>query len=250
MIKVSNLQFSYPGGIEVLRDISFSVNAGESCAIIGPSGCGKTTLLYLIAGLLPSPEGAIRVNGTPSANIRGNIPMIPQDYGLFPWKTVWENVAVGLVLRHIPRQQIRKALIPILEELDLMSLISLYPSQLSGGQRQRVAIARVLVMNPSLILMDEPFSSLDAMTREHLQTLMARIWKAYHITFIIVTHSIEEATFLGTDILILSNQPATIRTVRHNTHAGTDAYRSSEAFFHLSSEIREILFSQNRNDTP
>ena len=90
----------------------------------------------------------------------------------------------------------------------------------------------------------------DAMTREHLQTLMARIWKAHHITFIIVTHSIEEATFLGTDVLILSNQPATIRAVRHNARAGTDAYRSSEAFFHLSSEIREILFSQNRNDTP
>jgi NitT/TauT family transport system ATP-binding protein len=163
---------------------------------------------------------------------------------------VWENVAVGLALRHTPKQQIRKALIPILEELDLISLISLYPSQLSGGQRQRVAIARVLVMNPSLILMDEPFSSLDAMTREHLQTLMARIWKTHHITFIIVTHSIEEAAFLGTDILILSSQPATIRAVRHNVHAGTASFRSSEAFFHLSSEIREILFSRARRDMP
>jgi len=250
MIKVSNLQFSYPGNIAVLKDISFSVNAGESCAIIGPSGCGKTTLLYLIAGLLPSPKGTIRVNGTPSVNIRGNIPMIPQDYGLFPWKTVWENVAVGLTLRHTPKQHIQEALIPILEELDLLPLISLYPSQLSGGQRQRVAIARVLVMKPSLILMDEPFSSLDAMTREHLQTLMARIWKTHHITFIIVTHSIEEATFLGTNILILSSQPATIRAVRHNARAGTISYRSSEDFFHLSSEIRKILFSRSRSNMP
>ncbi len=244
MIQVKNLQFTYPEGVEVLDDISFGVKRGESCAIIGPSGCGKTTLLYLIAGLLPLQEGTIQVNGTP--NIRGNIPMILQDYGLFPWKTVWENVAMGLILKRVSRPEIEARLSPILEELGLSPFRSFYPSQLSGGQRQRVAIARVLAMNPSLILMDEPFSSLDAMTREHLQQLLAQIWKKHHITFIIVTHSIEEATFLGKKILVLSQRPARIQALVENPRAGDPAYRSSGDFFETSSNLRKTLFSIQR----
>jgi len=243
MIQVSNLKFTYLEGVKVLNDVSFSVKKGESCAIIGPSGCGKTTLLYLIAGLLNPQGGEIRVNGISA--IRGNIPMILQDYGLFPWKTAWENVAMGLILKHVPPQKIKLRLDPILEELGLSPFTSFYPSQLSGGQRQRVAIARVLAMNPSLILMDEPFSSLDAMTREHLQMLLAKIWKTYHITFIIVTHSIEEATFLGKKVLVLSERPARIEAVVESAHAGDPAFRSSREFFDTSSNLRKILFSMN-----
>ncbi len=243
MIQVNNLTFAYLEGVEVLRDVSFSVKKGESCAIIGPSGCGKTTLLYLIAGLLPIQSGEIRVNGT--ATTRGNIPMILQDYGLFPWKTVWENVAIGLTLKHTPQREIRKKVVPILEELGLSPFTSFYPSQLSGGQCQRVAIARVLAMNPSLILMDEPFSSLDAMTREHLQTLLSRIWEAHRITFIIVTHSIEEATFLGKRVIVLSERPAKIRAVVENPNAGDPVFRSSRTFFEISTKLRKILFSTN-----
>lgn len=241
MIRVQNLKFTYPEGVEALGDISFSVKKGESCAIIGPSGCGKTTLLYLIAGLLPIQDGVIQVNGTTTT--RGNIPMILQDYGLFPWKTVWENVAMGLILKHSPHAEIKQRLEPILEELGLTPFTNFYPSQLSGGQRQRVAIARVLAMNPSLILMDEPFSSLDAMTREHLQQLLANIWKRHNITFIIVTHSIEEATFLGKKILVLTQRPARIQAEVENLHAGDPAYRSSKAFFEISSRLRETLFA-------
>jgi len=241
MIRVQNLTFTYPEGVEALGDISFSVKKGESCAIIGPSGCGKTTLLYLIAGLLPVQGGAIQVNGT--ATTRGNIPMILQDYGLFPWKTVWENVAMGLILKRLPHREIKERLEPILEELGLTPFIDFFPSQLSGGQRQRVAIARVLAMNPSLILMDEPFSSLDAMTREHLQRLLANIWKRHQITFIIVTHSIEEATFLGRKILVLTQRPARIRAEVENPRAGDPDYRSSKAFFETSSRLRKTLFS-------
>ncbi len=243
MIQVRNLSFTYPKGVEVLKDISFSIQKGKSCAIIGPSGCGKTTLLYLIAGLLPVQKGIIQVNGT--ANTRGNIPMILQDYGLFPWKTVWENVAMGLTLKHLPHEEIERKLEPILEELGLSTFRTFYPSQLSGGQRQRVAIARVLAMNPSLILMDEPFSSLDAMTREHLQILLSRIWKVHHITFIIVTHSIEEATFLGEKVLVLSEQPAHIRAVVENESAGDPSFRSSKEFFKISTKLRRLLFSMN-----
>jgi NitT/TauT family transport system ATP-binding protein len=241
MIRVQNLTFTYPEGVEALGDISFSVKKGESCAIIGPSGCGKTTLLYLIAGLLPIQTGAIQVNGTTTT--RGNIPMILQDYGLFPWKTVWENVAMGLILKHLSHSEIKQRLEPILEELGLTPFTNFYPSQLSGGQRQRVAIARVLAMNPSLILMDEPFSSLDAMTREHLQRLLANIWKRHQITFIIVTHSIEEATFLGKKILVLTQRPARIRAEVENPHAGNLAYRSSKSFFETSSQLRKTLFA-------
>ena len=241
MIHVHDLSFSYPEGINVLKKISFSVKEGESCAIIGPSGCGKTTLLYLIAGLIPAQSGEIHVNG--SATNRGNIPMILQDYGLFPWKTVWENVAIGLTLKHIKPGEIKRKIAPILEELGLTPFTSFYPSQLSGGQRQRVAIARVLAMDPSLILMDEPFSSLDAMTREHLQMLLSKIWETHHITFIIVTHSIEEATFLGRKVIVLSERPAEIRAVVENPHAGDFAFRSSRSFFEITTKLRKILFS-------
>ena len=244
MIQVSNLTFIYPEGVEVLNHVSFSVQKGESCAIIGPSGCGKTTLLYLIAGLLPTQEGEIRVNG--ARTTRGNIPMILQDYGLFPWKTVWENVAMGLILKHASHRDIKHRIEPILEELGLTPFTSFYPSQLSGGQRQRVAIARVLAMDPSLILMDEPFSSLDAMTREHLQMLLARIWETHHITFIIVTHSIEEATFLGKKVIVLSERPAWIQAVVENTRAGDPTFRSSKEFFDTSTKLRNILFSTNQ----
>lgn len=248
MIQVKHLRFAYPGGVEVLIDVSFGVGKGESCAVIGPSGCGKTTLLYLIAGLLPLQEGNIRVNG--AATTRGNIPMILQDYGLFPWKTVWENVAMGLILKHIPRRVIEERITPILDELGLAPFVAFYPSQLSGGQRQRVAIARVLAMNPSLILMDEPFSSLDAMTREHLQRLLAQIWIRHQITFIIVTHSIEEATFLGKKIIVLSRRPARIQAIVDNPRAGDPAYRSSNAFFETSSRLRDTLFSISQDPTP
>ena len=244
MIRVHHLQFTYPGGVEALADVSFSVERGESCAIIGPSGCGKTTLLYLIAGLLPLQKGSIHVNGTTTT--RGNIPMILQDYGLFPWKTVWENVAMGLILRHASHAEIQKRIDPILEELGLSPFTAFYPSQLSGGQRQRVAIARVLAMNPSLILMDEPFSSLDAMTREHLQRLLAQIWETHKITFIIVTHSIEEATFLGKKILVLSERPAKIQATVENPSAGDLTYRSSKEFFETSTRLRKVLFSLNQ----
>ena len=247
MIQVKNLRFSYPEGIEVLNDITFGVKRGESCAIIGPSGCGKTTLLYLIAGLLPLQKGTIHVNGATAT--RGNIPMILQDYGLFPWKTVWENVAMGLTLKRISRSKIKGRITPILEELGLSPFISFYPSQLSGGQRQRVAIARVLALNPSLILMDEPFSSLDAMTREHLQHLLAQIWEKHHITFIIVTHSIEEATFLGKKIIVLSQRPTKVQAIVNNSKAGDLSYRSSKEFFETSSRLRGTLFSVNQEHT-
>ncbi len=243
MIRVKNLTFTYPEGVKTLSDLKFSVRKGESCAIIGPSGCGKTTLLYLIAGLLPVQQGEIRVNG--AATTRGNIPMILQDYGLFPWKTVWENVAMGLILKRVPSREIKQKLTPILEELGLSPFADFYPSQLSGGQRQRVAIARVLAMNPSLILMDEPFSSLDAMTREHLQMLLAKIWKIHRITFIIVTHSIEEAAFLGKKVIVLSERPASIQAIVANPHAGDPAFRSSKEFFELSTRLRKTLFTAN-----
>ncbi len=229
-----------------MKDISFSVQRGESCAIIGPSGCGKTTLLYLIAGLLPIQSGRIQVNG--AATTRGNIPMILQDYGLFPWKTVWENVAMGLILKHTPGREIKRQVDPILEELGLSPFVSFYPSQLSGGQRQRVAIARVLAMHPSLILMDEPFSSLDAMTREHLQMLLSKIWDSHRITFIIVTHSIEEATFLGKKVIVLSERPARIRALVENKKAGNATFRSSREFFEITTKLRKILFATNGNE--
>lgn len=244
MIEVKNLNFSYPsrdGKINVLKDISFNLNKGESCAIIGPSGCGKTTLLYLLSGLFSTSDGEIIIGGEPVQPKRKNTALILQEYGLFPWKTVWENTVLGLVLRKTPRNIQYSIGKSILEELGLWDAKDRFPFQLSGGQRQRIAIARAIAISPDLLLMDEPFSSLDAMTREILQDTLLGIWKKRKMTFIIVTHSIEEAVLLGQRIIVLSALPGAIIENFESLHRGEKGYRMSEDYFELCNYLRKTL---------
>ena len=175
-------------------------------AVVGPTGCGKTTLLALIAGLMPPTAGQLLVAGEPVEPRRPGTALILQDYGLLPWKTVRHNAALGLEIRGLPWEAADRSL----AEVGLTELANRWPHQLSGGQRQRVAIARSLALEPDLLLMDEPFSALDALTREEMQELLLNIWRRRRTSLVLVTHSIAEAVYLGQQILVLSPRPGRV----------------------------------------
>ena len=207
MIRTEGLGFSRPSGQAILRDINLEITRQDSCAIIGPTGCGKTTLLHLLAGLLRPHTGRILIAGQERQAPRPATGIILQNLGLFPWKTVLENVALGLNHSRSPDPVIiarqEQELHTMLTELQLTSHLSKYPHQLSGGQRQRVAIARCLVAHPDLLLMDEAASALDALSRERLQDLILNIRIRSQLTLVVVTHSIEEAVILGRTLLVM-----------------------------------------------
>ena len=227
----------------VLQDISFEVAPGETLSIIGPSGCGKTTMLYILAGLLSQSGGRVDISGTDGGEGFGNTAFILQNFGLFPWKSVAENISLALKIRGETDSVCKQVTNTLLEELGLSGMANRYPVQLSGGQKQRVAIARALAPNPGLLLMDEPFSSLDALTREHLQVTLLEMWERRDLTYIIVTHSVEEAVFLGRNILILSDRPTRIRAIIGNPDFGRSDYRLEDAYFHRIREVRRLMES-------
>jgi NitT/TauT family transport system ATP-binding protein len=247
MIQIQGLAFSYPGqGTPVFEEMEWEVSKGETWAVIGPSGCGKSTLLYLIAGLKNPLSGRITVNGepVPRKKNRGKTGLVLQDYGLLPWRTVRENAELGLQIRRFYGQESRKPLFAVdywLERLGIAGLADQYPSQLSGGQRQRTAIARTLAVEPDVLLLDEPFSALDALTREDLQGLLLSIQMETGLTTLLVTHNIEEAVALGRSILVLTGPPNRAVRVIENPQAGEPGFRRSEIFFRKTTELREAL---------
>ncbi len=242
-IELKNVGLVYEGKepVEALRDISLKIGAGESYSFIGPSGCGKSSLLFLISGLIRPTRGKVLIKGKPIKKPREDCALILQDYGLLPWKNVWQNTVLGLQIRKVSPAAQKKIAFPILEELGLDNFLNLYPNQLSGGQRQRVAIARALALKPDIFLLDEPLSALDALTRENLQELILKIWLERKITFLLVTHNIEEAVFLGQKIVVFTPGPGRILSVLPNPEAGEPGYRYSTKFHRLSNKIRNIL---------
>lgn len=248
MIQVSHLSLAYgePGAqVKVYEDFNLEVSKGESLVLIGPSGCGKTTLLYLIAGLMRPSGGELRIDGKPVLGPRKDTGFILQEYGLFPWLTVAENVSLGLRVRHLPRPANNLKVEAVLQDMGLWAVRKHYPSQLSGGQRQRVALARALTLDPDLLLMDEPLSALDALTRERLQLLLLDIWQRGELTSVLVTHSIEEAVFLGQRILVLGANPARVLGEVKNPEAGTEGYRQKPLFFQRCTLLRSLLEGGN-----
>ncbi|MGB9920412.1 MAG: ABC transporter ATP-binding protein [Moorellales bacterium] len=227
--------------LKALEGVTLTVGRGESWAIIGPSGCGKTSLLYLMAGLRPPTRGEVRVDGKVVAGPRPQTALILQDYGLFPWKNVYQNAALGLEIRGVHRQEQWRTVRPILQELGLEEFVFYYPDQLSGGQRQRVAIARALAVSPDLLLMDEPLSALDALTREGLQDLVLKIWQNQDLTMVLVTHSIEEAVYLGQKIAVFTARPGRILAVVDNPGVGSADYRRSPEFYRQCWQVRHLL---------
>lgn len=210
-IIVSHLTKSYNNGkVVALQDVSFEVQPYESLCILGPSGCGKTTLLRLLDCLIARDQGEIALDGEPVTAPRPDVAMVFQHFGLFPWKNLEENIAYGLALRGRPKEEIVQTGQRYIELVGLKGFEKSYPYQLSGGMQQRAGLARALAVNPSLLLMDEPFGSLDAQTRESLQEELSKILEHERKTMLFVTHSIDEAIYLGDRILLMTPRPGRI----------------------------------------
>jgi NitT/TauT family transport system ATP-binding protein len=246
MIHIDSLTFGYPHATPIFQNFNWNVQRGETWAILGSSGCGKTTLLYLLAGLHTPTSGTIKIDGEQITRPRPHSGLILQDYGLLPWATVRENAQLGLRVRnfygqdgkHSPKNfQPENSVEHWLNRLGLNEVADKFPAQISGGQRQRTAIARTLAVSPDLLLMDEPFSSLDAITREDLQNLTLSLCEEQDLTLVIVTHAIEEAAALGKKILLLD----TIPRIFENPQAGQASYRNSQTYHDLCDLLRKEM---------
>ena len=210
MIEVHGVALSYSGHERELEDVNFAVAQGEFVSIIGPSGCGKSTLLRIIAGVLPPLAGEVLLDGRLVRGRTTDIGFVPQDGLLLPWLSARNNVALPLELNGLPGAEARKEADHLLVLVGLPQAACKYPAALSGGERQRVAIARALAGDPSVLLLDEPFASLDAITREELNLVLQEIWIHTGATVLLVTHNILEAIFLSDRILVMREQPGTI----------------------------------------
>lgn len=253
MIQTERLTFQYGKKPPIFQDFSWEVAKGQSWAVIGASGCGKSTLLYLLAGLRQPVSGQLLINSRPTSGPRPKTGLILQDYGLLPWATIRQNVSLGLDLRrfygpdtrHAPAEGLPpdapQRVTAWMERLGILGVADQYPGQVSGGQRQRTAIARTLVLEPDLLLMDEPFASLDAPTRESLQGLVLQLHKERDLTTILVTHTIEEALFIGEKILVLAPHTNTNPLILENPFMGCPAPVMDEAYPALTARIRAEL---------
>lgn len=224
-----------------LSDISLELSAGETCAIIGPSGCGKSTLLKILAGIITNFDGTVEINGQPVMPKQQIIGFIPQNYGLLPWKNVYENICLGVKIKHQKHSEQEEHLASMVQLLGLGGLEYRFPGELSGGQQQRVALARAFLLKPDLLLMDEPFSALDAMTREEIQNVFLSVWRKHSVSTILVTHHMEEAVYLGRKIVILSAAPGKISKIVDNPLFGVDGVRDHKDFFQLCVELRKMI---------
>ena len=210
---ISKTFFSDKGYFTAIKDVSFDVNDGEFLVILGPGRCGKTVLLNIIAGLEQQTEGKIVYNGREWKGVNPEISMVFQKLALMPFKTVMENVELGLKFRGMSKGQRREIAQHYIDLVGLKGFEKSYPTQLSGGMKQRVGIARAYAANPKLLIMDEPFGQLDAQTRYQMQEEILRIWEKEKRTVIFVTNNIEEACYLGDRIILLSDCPATVKEV-------------------------------------
>lgn len=213
ILEIEHLSYSYhtsEGETEALRDISFSMKKGEFIAIVGPSGCGKSTLLSIISGLITPKNGTVKLNGKSLKESRTNIGYMLQRDHLFEWRTIYNNVLLGLEVQHMLSAKTKEKAHELLETYGLEEFSNARPSELSGGMRQRAALVRTLVLEPDLLLLDEPFSALDYQTRLTVGDDIGQIIKCEKKTAILVTHDLSEAISLGDRVIILSDRPAAI----------------------------------------
>ncbi len=249
MITTESLSFQFRD-TPIFDNFNWQVLQGESWVVLGPSGCGKSTLLALLAGLRFPSSGRIRINNEILHRPRPRTGLILQDYGLLPWATVRQNASLGLEIRsfygadgvHAPKDLPNSDNVTYwLDRLGLLSFENKFPGQLSGGQRQRTAIARTLAIQPDLLLMDEPFSSLDAPTRESLQQLTLELVAEQGLTLVLVTHSIEEAALIGRKILLLQAPPTMHGQIIDNPGNNTPLWRESSGFNSLCKDLRSFM---------
>ena len=231
-------------GTEALKKVAFDVGDGEFVCLLGPSGCGKTTLLRIIAGLETLTSGEITLNGIPITGPDPKRGMVFQQYSLFPWRTVMDNITFGLEMQGIKKVEARIQVEKYIELVGLEQFKNSYPFELSGGMQQRAAIARALANEPEVLLMDEPFGALDAQTRNILQDELLKIWEQKNVTFLFVTHSVDEAVFLSDRVVAMTSRPGRVKEIvdidlpRPRRRTGPEANRLRDHVLKLLEEER------------
>ncbi len=253
IVSIDSLEFGYSSDKPIFKGFNWEIAAGERWAILGPSGCGKSTLLLIMAGILKPNSGDVSVGGRAIQRPRPSTGLILQNYGLLPWATVQQNAELGIKVRdfygpdgtHAPEKidEVSENSSPDywLKRLGLEEFRDRYPSQISGGQQQRTAIARSLSLSPDLLLMDEPFGSLDAPTSQSLQNLSIELNREDQIAMVMVTHSVETAAFLGEKILVLGNPPNSSPKIIENLKSGDVDYRSSKDYLDICQLLSNVL---------
>jgi NitT/TauT family transport system ATP-binding protein len=239
---------TYAGGLEAIRDVGFRVAPGEFLTLLGPSGCGKSTLLMMIAGLLAPSRGVVAVDGVPVGGPRPDVGIVFQSPTLLPWRTVLGNVLIPIEMLRRPRRAWEGRARELLAMAQLADFAGKLPHELSGGMKQRVSICRALIHDPRLLLMDEPFSALDALTRDQMGQELLRIWELYRKTVVFVTHSIREAVFLSDRVLVMSARPGTIgfETAITLARPRTLDMQESEAFNRYVGMLRRAIETGSR----
>jgi NitT/TauT family transport system ATP-binding protein len=250
VVSIQGLSKSFRTGVTALQDISLDIRAGEFVSLIGPSGCGKSTLLRIIGDLIQPSTGAVMVNGKTAhrARLDHDYGIVFQDAVLYDWRTVARNVGLPLEMLGWDRAKRKARVDEMLELVELKGFESSRPWQLSGGMQQRVSIARALSFDPALLLMDEPFGALDEMTRERLNMELLRIWDKASSTIVFVTHSIPEAVFLSTRVVVMSARPGRVAGIVDIDlqQPRTTATREDPRFFELVTEVRETLAGRSQ----
>ena len=242
MIAIKDLTVKYQTKNEevlALDRLNINIDQGDINTFIGPSGCGKSTLLYVLSGILRDYSGSVLMDGQIINPKSQHIGLILQNYGLLPWKTVYQNAMLGVKIKN--QSPVNEYSNYIFRKLGIASLLDRYPKELSGGQQQRVALARAFILKPDLLLMDEPFSALDAISREEMQELFLNIWKENNVTTIFITHSVDEALYLGRKIVIFSPSPGRILKVIDNPCFQLDNLRYRDEYYDMSMKLRKIL---------
>lgn len=245
MIQVSDLSVSYKSKnkeVKALEGINFTADSHDICAIIGPSGCGKSTLLNVLSGIIKTYEGQVLLNGEELNPHLHKIGFIPQNFGLLPWKTVEDNCLLSFkIKREKITDEIRHQMHEMMQALNIDTLKKRYPSELSGGQKQRVSMVRSFLMQPDLLLMDEAFSALDAIIKEDAQELFLKIWQENKINTFFVTHSIDEALYMGKKIIIMSNTPGQITEVIENPLFNDTHFRQHPEYLARYEHIKTLI---------
>lgn len=238
MVRCDNVSVSYTDQFGI-KNLNMTLEEGTTCAIVGQSGCGKTTLLHAVAGLCDITSGHVYVDGMEVFDVRRDTAVILQEDGLLPWKTVYDNVALGLKVQGVSKDVIDKTVRQLLEELKIIEHEHKYPIRLSGGERKRVAIARALALKPYLLLMDEPTGSLDMITKERFQDQILNLFREHGFTMMVVTHDIEEAVYLGQKIIVMKDGQITA-TYENPTFMKTDI-RHEMLFYEMCLKVRKEL---------